>query len=657
MFVVGLETVLHFRGPAIDGPFQLYNSLRRIMAGQRAGVDFQFFHGLAMPYLHYPLFRLLGGGFFASEFTRELVSTLLYPATVLLFLKFFLRDWTRTLAWSAAVMAMSIALRLTSLLLAANSLLGVRSTLPTLFPLLLCLRVPRAARLSIAAVTLGIALSVSTEQGLATVAALAVSATIAAILRRSWRTYLAEAGLILAGGALTLVVVLTLLGGVEGMKGALSYNFKLVPMDQYWYFGAPPNIFVPSWASLPTVFAGLWRIPMILLAGVVAVGFACVRLARATDAVDERRQFAFLTVLLYGLISCASLLGTWVNAYVQPLTRVLLLVCAVYLADWLPRHDERLGRRRIAGVSRSEMTATLLAVLCMFVMVTQSLTSTFRSLPHFFRAHVLGGQGPVYDGIWPETIVTGQAILDAHRQEANGRPPLWSTYSGLLEARNGLFNPSFDYVIHALGPTNRRQYVETFNRVKPEIVQTVNPAYTQYEAWIESTSWDFYAALLRQYRLIGNTGWSLVWQRLPTPMPAPVLLWSTTVRPGVDALQLPPVTGTPGEPVLLQVELDYAVDNPLHVLPVVGAMPRYLVGATNAIQKNPVSLNPYEHQTRFPLIAVRGRAAELHWAAFGLLPNASVNVTAVRLYSVPTDPFNHWWFDALVGEQSHTMTQ
>src|SRR3954451_19588802 len=82
--VVGLETALHFVGPAIDGPFQLYNALRRIAVGERGGVDFQFFHGLGIPFLHYVPFRLLGGTFVASEVSRELVSAMLYPITVVL---------------------------------------------------------------------------------------------------------------------------------------------------------------------------------------------------------------------------------------------------------------------------------------------------------------------------------------------------------------------------------------------------------------------------------------------------------------------------------------------------------------------------------------------------------------------------------------------
>src|SRR5690348_11157434 len=71
---VGIETAIHFNGPPIDGPFQLYNALRRIVAGQRIGVDFQFFHGAGVPYLHLVPFLLFGRGFFASEVARQVVS-------------------------------------------------------------------------------------------------------------------------------------------------------------------------------------------------------------------------------------------------------------------------------------------------------------------------------------------------------------------------------------------------------------------------------------------------------------------------------------------------------------------------------------------------------------------------------------------------------
>src|SRR5829696_6970576 len=59
VLATAVESALHFSGSAIDGPFQLYNALRRIAAGFHPGTDFQFFHGVGVPYLHYWLFRLL----------------------------------------------------------------------------------------------------------------------------------------------------------------------------------------------------------------------------------------------------------------------------------------------------------------------------------------------------------------------------------------------------------------------------------------------------------------------------------------------------------------------------------------------------------------------------------------------------------------------
>src|SRR3954470_14162763 len=123
MATVATESALHFFGPPIDGPFQLYNALRRIAAGQHGGVDFQFFHGLAIPYLHYPFFRLFGGGFTASEVSRQLITTLCGPAVLLVFFRVYLVEWRRAVGWATVVLALTIVLRLWPLVLTVNSLL------------------------------------------------------------------------------------------------------------------------------------------------------------------------------------------------------------------------------------------------------------------------------------------------------------------------------------------------------------------------------------------------------------------------------------------------------------------------------------------------------------------------------------------------------
>src|SRR5205814_10488103 len=109
---------------AIDGPFQLYNALRRIAAGQRGGVDFQFFHGIGLPYVFYVPFRLMGRTFVASELARHLLTVVLYPMVLVVFFRTFTCHLPRTLILSAIVMALSIGMRLTSVVVAVNSLLG-----------------------------------------------------------------------------------------------------------------------------------------------------------------------------------------------------------------------------------------------------------------------------------------------------------------------------------------------------------------------------------------------------------------------------------------------------------------------------------------------------------------------------------------------------
>src|SRR5271156_6716948 len=100
----GANMALWFDGAPGDGPFQMFNPLRRIAAGQVGGRDFVFFHGIGVPYLHYPLFALLGGKtLVASELSRQWTSLGLYCLSLALFVRATFRDASRS--WIAAAVA------------------------------------------------------------------------------------------------------------------------------------------------------------------------------------------------------------------------------------------------------------------------------------------------------------------------------------------------------------------------------------------------------------------------------------------------------------------------------------------------------------------------------------------------------------------------
>jgi hypothetical protein len=112
----------------------LYNALRRIQGGFRPGIDFQFFHGIGIPFLHYPLYLLFGGRLAGSELARQLLSTFIYPVVFLVVFRAFTGDWRRTWWLTATALAASIALHLTALTNPLNGMLGLRSTMPLLVP-------------------------------------------------------------------------------------------------------------------------------------------------------------------------------------------------------------------------------------------------------------------------------------------------------------------------------------------------------------------------------------------------------------------------------------------------------------------------------------------------------------------------------------------
>lgn len=646
--VVAFEAAMHFNGIAIDGPFQLFDALRRIQAGYRPGVDFQFFHGMGMPFVFYWLYRLLGGGLGGSELSRQLITTGVYPLVFLAFFRAFSKDWTRAVCLSVAAMAISWLLKFSVLMYAAVGMLGIRSAFATLLPVALYLAPTRRSRAIAGGLTLGAALFFSTEQGIAVTLAYVIVAGVAFVRTRNRRARAIESAATLVLAVLALVVLEMLVGGYAGMRGALRYNFSIVPKEQYWYFGVPPNSFIPSWSALLPGLVRIWPIGLALLLGLLASLWYLVRLWRTGESDEsegERRAFALASLPIYGVISCGSILGAVSLPYVQPLWRALLIIALVELNRAATAYSAaRSNRGPSLGVPRPLALGTIL--LSGYTILTTPLIATtiYIAAVHIPRDHIFGHRGFIASGIWPNTVRDGQAIIDKHRGPHGEPPVLWSTYAGLIESMNGIFNPSFDYIIHALGDANRQAYVNKFRAIRPTLVQTMIPTYSSYEPWIEHMNWEFYDELLKSYSVAGTTPWSFYWERRAAPAPDPELVATLPVSPNDTSLALPPVPATAPSPMsALEVEIEYTVHNPLHALPLFGPMPRYIVGVNGTYNDTPVSLDPSAMRARFLVFVAPSQRPVLQFHTFSLVPKASYRPTLVRVYRRTTDAGNQLW--------------
>ncbi|HMA25050.1 MAG TPA: hypothetical protein VKP00_13670, partial [Gemmatimonadaceae bacterium] len=156
----------------------------------------------------------------------------------------------------------------------------------------------------------------------------------------------------------------------------------------------------------------------------------------------------------------------------------------------------------------------------------------------------------------------------------------------------------------------------------------------------------------------GGTPWSVFWEHSDTTRAVPPVLWRASIQPGDNGVALPKFQDpSPATYLLLEVELEYRTHNALHALPIVGGVPRYLVRAANALQTDPITLDPYVTRARFPLLVKNGAPASLTWRVFSLLPGATIEVQAVGISAVPVTPRNMSWLGALIGQQSRAMTQ
>lgn len=646
-----IESAMHFAGSSIDGPFQLYNGLRRIAAGFTPGVDFQYFHGLGVPYVHYWLFRALGGQFHDSELARQLVSAIVFPVSAVLLYRALAGSWRRALCLTTATLALVLLFRMPALPFAVNSMIGLRSALPTLLPIALYLGT-RRVRVIGGGIVMGLALFVSSEQGLAVMAAFIIVSAVTTIRSAARRVELLDAATTLAVGIASLIAALVVVGGFAGAAGALRYNFQTVPMDQYWFFGAPPNPFISSWRALPAMLIHVPQAGAAVLVGVVVAILYLVRLWRAAPFAATPRQRAFALLALYGIISCASLLGVFVPVYALPCWRVLFAIGLLELLAWTERRGDA-----TAGLSTVPRPFALgVAGLVLITFFAGGVHRAWtRVLPHTVLSHIVLRDRFTISGIWPQTLAVDTTIVNHIADSTHRAPVVWSTYAGWLEGRAGVFHPSFDYVIHALGPRNRQRYIDEFKQRRPDLVQTILPGYTIYEPWIENANWDLYHELLAAYAVRARTPWSVLWR----PRAASDTGFSArplgdiAVADGADAVQMPTVPNVDGSAVaLVEVEITYSTHNPFRRLPVVGAMPRYLVGIEGAITRMPVSLDPFVATMRFPVVAVPGQRPILRFGTFSLLPGASLHVSHVRLTALSVAPANRSWIRALAAAEA-----
>lgn len=90
----------------------------------------------------------------------------------------------------------------------------------------------------------------------------------------------------------------------------------------------------------------------------------------------------------------------------------------------------------------------------------------------------------------------------------------FSTYSSAQEVVDGKFQPSgTDYIIHALGDAKREEYLSVFRDADFRYVATIQKSFTPWEYFFERANWFFYRELYRDYHPVFSNTYELYWER------------------------------------------------------------------------------------------------------------------------------------------------
>jgi hypothetical protein len=105
-------------------------------------------------------------------------------------------------------------------------------------------------------------------------------------------------------------------------------------------------------------------------------------------------------------------------------------------------------------------------------------------------------------------------------KEFLGSEKIFSTYASALENMTGQFQPTgTDYIIHVLGDKQREDYLNIFLKGNYRYAQTIRTDYYlgNWEKWVERANWFFYRELLNKYKPVMLTDYSVIWELCDFP--------------------------------------------------------------------------------------------------------------------------------------------
>lgn len=606
-----LASIYPFSGHFDDGTFQIFNPIRRIEAGQIMGQDFFFFHGILVPYIIYPFYKLSKllindfnlNGLYSVEIAKQLTPFFFFIPITFVLTRSLIKDRFFSLCVFLLFLYWSVPLMYRG----EGSLLSLRS----LAPLLVIGTYAYKNSLFIYSLRgLFLALSVlsSTEHGLMITIAVIIFEILQlfkeALLKKlefkkTILKYLSLLGAFIFSISLILIALKI---NWSTLCKILEFNYKIVPSEQFWYFGSPPAWYFFTWDDFKELLIGKRLVSDLFLS--ILLFFYFIYLYYKKDLNDKNNEInAGLVFLLYGMISVSSCLGISALVYLFPSERAIFFCVFLLLGLYYKKYKINIKPKNSHSI-QSLLLCSILAFCFFFQPISKIITLT-KKPPYLNKTDKI-----VNWDFWYSSV--SKYVLNKDFNFA------WSTYTSLIESQRGTFNPHTDYIIHALGNQKRQEYLETFKKTQPDLVQSFRKDSSRWQEWLEVSYWEFWDYLIDHYQVYAFIGHSVFWCKTSKAITerSDWLRVDSKYNPKHFLIDIPNHEGYG----LYLLKFEYKIKN-YSQFPFINRLNKFFVSIFNSANTYSVSLTPYKSEALIPIYinaSIPNQKFEIQIADLGL---------------------------------------
>lgn len=507
----------------MNGTFQNFNPVRRLLDGQIPYKDFQDYLGMGHLYVG-TIFTILFGGGYNSSLMAFSMLTLLSLAFIILVVGFviFKKKKNNVVAFinltllllliqpkflkyifGMTISSQKILAGLNAALSVGNSARFIRGMiLPITCGLLFVINKVTPVLLKkfkklnckkqwliLGEVSLvsGFAAIWSNDYGLGCWVCIAVM-TFMCIFSRTRKISKAFLGMTveILGSLLCIIVLVEMvtLGNFGAWIKAMFGNGGW----QNWYYNNSPKAyyFYDIDLSFLTVLQG------------VLCGIYLVKLFRHSGTIEAMKRYgvlAFANMTCFCVMNEYKLLGGGglIEVAVSVLFFNILFELWNFIGVLIPKKE--IGEKVLFLVSTS-------LCICLLIIMGKNELKFYKSPKLGVEVEEMGGN----------MTSLGEDLLNT-KKFLNGEK-IFSTYATGQEVVTNLFQPSgIDYIIHVLGDESRNKYINSFHTDDFKYTATIKETYTTWETWCRRANWFFYRDLYANWHPVYTNSYAVYWEK------------------------------------------------------------------------------------------------------------------------------------------------